>query len=537
MRFRRPSVPDRHHLSRFGIPAGDHLIVVENGVAALDGVFLREQRSVVGVGLPGGALVPLEVADPEDEPLDVAAGRVVGSELVPLPGVEGAFEQGPEDGGLHHGPVLLGSVDEVDDLVGAQRQDGGVLEEPAVEVGNLVLDGDREVGAGSHVLPEGLKHGDEPGRFILHGLQEPEEGIGRQEADILRKHGEEATLQETRRDLRVVPVLLQRLGEIGEGLGHLPRDLGGVLGRVEGMRFAPDLTKEVAGFLFVEVLEPDPSRAGIREGFVLPTRPGELRVEVEAMPDIADNQEWWATFLGGQEMNIALRLGVGAVKGLVPRGRTALTVAGRFRRGGIKRGQQRLIGVGLVPELIDPLLCFEDEVAGLVEVNPVRRAGAVRLESVDPALECVVVEGVVGLRWIGPVEPEQFAELHQEWLPRTAFVPTGLRPLLDKEVDLGGGWFGHAASLRIPRQAVEIVVRILHYPRGTPLLIGAVDPADEGPMDAFADHHDGVGSTHLESATEIRPISSRNSNKRTGNGAALCGTTRNQRRRDAHEHE
>jgi len=60
-----------------------------------------------------------------DQALDVAAGRVVGAELVALAGVEGAFEQRAEDRGLDGRPVLFRGVDEIGDLVRPQRQGGG----------------------------------------------------------------------------------------------------------------------------------------------------------------------------------------------------------------------------------------------------------------------------------------------------------------------------------------------------------------------------------------------------------------------------
>ena len=235
------AVPDGDVFPGVGIAARDFLVVGEHGVAALDGVVLGEERSVVGIGFPGGTAVELEVADPEDdlgdgggagveldaeevvradddaghlqgavaaefleevehlglqafhqlqgdveeipgaaggiehadggeflvegadggagflalvlvielggggadglpflaegidqgradEALDVAARGVVRAELVPLAGIERPFQQGAEDGGLDAGPILLRGMDEVEDLVRAQGEDGAVLE-------------------------------------------------------------------------------------------------------------------------------------------------------------------------------------------------------------------------------------------------------------------------------------------------------------------------------------------------------------------------------------------------------------------------
>jgi hypothetical protein len=56
----------------------------------------------------------------DDEALDVGAGSVVGAELVALVGVEGAFEESAEDGGLDVSPVGVGGVDEQGELIAAE---------------------------------------------------------------------------------------------------------------------------------------------------------------------------------------------------------------------------------------------------------------------------------------------------------------------------------------------------------------------------------------------------------------------------------
>lgn len=59
----------------------------------------------------------------------------MGPELVALAGIEGALDEGAEDGGFHGGPVGLGGVDEEGDLIRAEREGGGVFKEAAIEVG------------------------------------------------------------------------------------------------------------------------------------------------------------------------------------------------------------------------------------------------------------------------------------------------------------------------------------------------------------------------------------------------------------------
>ena len=88
-----------------------------------------------------------------DEALNVGAGGVVGAELVALAGIEGALDEGAKDGGLDGGPVGIRGVDEEGDLLGAEREGGGVLEEAAVEMRDGSEQEDGEVRARGHVSP------------------------------------------------------------------------------------------------------------------------------------------------------------------------------------------------------------------------------------------------------------------------------------------------------------------------------------------------------------------------------------------------
>jgi hypothetical protein len=54
----------------------------------------------------------------------------VGAELVALDGVEGAFEEGAEDGGFDVAPVGAGGFEEEVDLVAVEREDGGSSKRP-----------------------------------------------------------------------------------------------------------------------------------------------------------------------------------------------------------------------------------------------------------------------------------------------------------------------------------------------------------------------------------------------------------------------
>ena len=63
----------------------------------------------------------------QDQALDVGPRGVVGAEAVALQGVQGAFEQGAEDGGLHMAPVGAAGVDQQVDLRLVERQGLGLV--------------------------------------------------------------------------------------------------------------------------------------------------------------------------------------------------------------------------------------------------------------------------------------------------------------------------------------------------------------------------------------------------------------------------
>ncbi len=86
-------------------------------LAGVAGLAFVEAAGAGGLG--GGPLAAqgLEHGG-QHQALDVAARGVVGTQAVALLGVEGALEQGAEDGGLHLGPVGLGRLQQQGGLVG-----------------------------------------------------------------------------------------------------------------------------------------------------------------------------------------------------------------------------------------------------------------------------------------------------------------------------------------------------------------------------------------------------------------------------------
>ncbi len=78
-----------------------------------------------------------------------------------------------------------------------------------------------------------------------------------QQADVLGEHGEEAALEESGDDLRVVAVGFEGLGEPGEASGDVAGDLGGALAGIERVGIGEDQAQALADFRAAEIGEED----------------------------------------------------------------------------------------------------------------------------------------------------------------------------------------------------------------------------------------------------------------------------------------
>ena len=219
------------------------------------------------------------------------------------------FEQGAEDGRIDQAPVVLGRREQLRDAVPAQREHLRLGEHAAVEAFQLGADGGG-IAAEIHGAPEVLDQRLEALRRLQAFAQQPLEAVGRDQADILGEHGEDAAHQEQRDVLRIMPAL-QRLGDQSEALSDLARRLGSLTGRVERDGVAPDLLDPGADGGIAQVFEIDPEAVPVGElGVVLPL-PGEVRIELEAVADIAEDDEGRPAMRGGQSAAILFGLALG----------------------------------------------------------------------------------------------------------------------------------------------------------------------------------------------------------------------------------
>ena len=185
------------HIGKPHLEGGDQL----DGLRVLALLVQGEGRAVhrgplLAQGLDDGG---------QDQPFHIGPRGVVGAELVALLGVQGAFEQGAEDGGLHMAPVGLSGVDEQVDLGAVQGQGLTVREQAAVEAQHGAAQDGGEGAALVHVAPQVFGERDELGGVLPHGAQQVAEAGRFQQAHVLGEQGEEAADEEGGGQLRGWP--------------------------------------------------------------------------------------------------------------------------------------------------------------------------------------------------------------------------------------------------------------------------------------------------------------------------------------------
>jgi len=179
------------------IQGGKVAFGLDGGGGGLQGVGLVGQRQGGGLGVgPFGAQRGDDGG--QHQALDIGARGVVGPKRVALGGVEGALEQGAEDGGLDLAPVGARGLGQQVDLRGGEQQAVAVLaralEELAVEVQHVFGECAAEA-APVHVGPEDGQHFLQRGGLVAvdapaaAGAVAMPEGDGAFEHVVLRGRG------------------------------------------------------------------------------------------------------------------------------------------------------------------------------------------------------------------------------------------------------------------------------------------------------------------------------------------------------------
>jgi hypothetical protein len=234
------------------------------------------------------------------------------------------------------------------------------------------------------------------------------------------------------------PSASRDLASLARRSGDVAGDLGGDFRGIERMGIEPDAAEALADFRAVEVRQGDAVRDGIGEAFVLAAGAGELGVEVDAVADVANDEERRAAFIGGQGGDVAAPWWKARSRALskarVPRLPWPVLVA---------VGLASSSGEGVDGEA---LLGFVDEAPGFVEVDVIGGGGAVRVDAGDGAVEDVAVLRGIGRGGVGARDADDVAEFGEEHLVVRPLGGTGGFPAGDEGGDLLGGGFGHGVG-------------------------------------------------------------------------------------------
>ena len=365
----------------------------------------------------------------QHQTLDVGARRVVRAQGVALGGVEGAFQQGAEDGRLHFLPVGAGGAQQAVDLRRGERQRvavaGRALEQLAVEAQHV--GGNRRVeAAGVHAGPEDLEHLRQGGGLFAVRLEQVDEaahavGTGLvhlgQQAHVFGKHAEQTAREEGGHGLGRVAGGFQAARQIGQLGGHDARDPGADAARVQAERVGPQRPEPRADGGVGQLLQADAVAARVGKRGVGGAGAGELGVQLDDVAHVHHHHEGRAALGGGQGPGVVLGLGAGAqqrvVEGTGGRGAAGLRLDAGFQ-----------------------LLALPHEMAAAVAVHPAGAGAAVAVLEGNGALEHVALLG----RGVRRLDAEQLTKLDDEALCGGQLRGGDAAPAGDE----GGGAVGRA---------------------------------------------------------------------------------------------
>ena len=235
-----------------------------------------------------------------------------------------------------------------------------------------------------------------------------------------------------------MPTRLKPPGDGGEIIGNLARRLGGAGGRVERLGVGPDQRQPLAHLLVMQVVQHDAVGGPVRELGIGFAGAGEVRVHVDAIANIRDQQDRRPAMIGRQRLGIAFGLALGLEHGAGPAGRSASRGAARDAgAGGLAEDVEIVLAArrsGLVR--LAALFGLKDEAVALVAVDAAKALGAVTIVLKHPAFEHVIVVRVVGAASIRRGNTDQRAQAVDEALRVRQLRPARIAPLDDESVDL-----------------------------------------------------------------------------------------------------
>lgn len=265
----------------------------------------------------------------------------MGAQLGALAGVQAALEERAEDGGFDVGPIQPADATQNLQAVAVQLQHGVVLEQPAVEMLDLI---GPEPAAGGHGPEQRAELLREARRLLARLLGQAGEEVGRQQTDVFGKQAEQQPNEEVGRLLRTLAPPTQQIGQPRELAGRLPGDLLRGLRRAQLRGVVEGVVEMPALLGHQQIVQCD--RVDALDGV------GEVGVNEDAF-DIGDDEERRVL----QRLAVLEQLLIGAVQvgvlalvlpgevALLPDVGPALTAA-LFGGAGFE-GEPRAVGVGL----------------------------------------------------------------------------------------------------------------------------------------------------------------------------------------------
>ncbi|MDR0826349.1 MAG: hypothetical protein LBN33_00495 [Desulfovibrio sp.] len=200
-------------------------------------------------------------------------------------------------------------------------------------------------------------------------------------------------------------VRFQKAGQFRQMRGHFFGNAGRTAGRVKGKGIVPDGLEQGADFRFFQLVQFDPTGAGVGEMQIHAAATGKLRIQVKTEAHIGNNQERRAAFIERQTTDVIFRLPSGPLHGVFPLARAALDSG----RGG-HAGQRKRGG------FILSLLGFQHKTALTVQIQAFEFFRAVPARHIDLALKGIGIFFVDRSGGIGPGQFQGIAQFRQKKL-------------------------------------------------------------------------------------------------------------------------
>ena len=315
----------------------------------------------------------------------------MGAQLVALPRIQRAFQQGAEDRGLHLSPVVGCGLDQQPKLQGGQGQGRRLAEQAAVEAFQVAGQGWGKAAA-VHGGPQAFQHGGGVLGMAAPVLEQLREGAFGDQLHVFGKHREQGAHQEACHGLGGMALGLEGPTQLGQVGCHLAGDLGADAGRIEAVRIVPDGLQAGAGRLVAQVVQRDAVAVAVRKLRIALPLAREVGINLDHVAHVHDQQERRPAILARNGAGIAVGLVAGAQHGVVPAARPAQAVPLALHHG--RPGQQ--VKLAFIRRGARALLGLHDKATAPVKVDEAARLRAGVDKGHGPLETVVVVLGIGG---------------------------------------------------------------------------------------------------------------------------------------------